>query len=213
MRSIGPLLVMVVALTPRASGDDLAPRVDRAIAEGTRALLAAQSPDGAWRSKIYGTFKDGLSLTPSVLKAVAFAPTVEGSDAAGVRAAAFLARQVRPDGSIEEGPFGRLYPVYADSASTIALTKVFLPGGREAIDPEPILAAVRERELVLSTGIGAGIASVRHHRRRHRLFAAAGRAGGRAAAADNDRCRPPVFCDFGTRFCRRRHPGARTIHT
>ena len=31
-------------------------------------------------------------------------------------------------------------------------------GGREAIDPEPILAAVRERELVLSTGIGAGIA-------------------------------------------------------
>lgn len=30
--------------------------------------------------------------------------------------------------------------------------------GRTAIDPEPILAAVRERELVLSTGIGAGIA-------------------------------------------------------
>lgn len=29
---------------------------------------------------------------------------------------------------------------------------------RSAIDPEPILAAVRERELVLSTGIGAGIA-------------------------------------------------------
>jgi mannitol/fructose-specific phosphotransferase system IIA component (Ntr-type) len=30
--------------------------------------------------------------------------------------------------------------------------------GRNGFDPEPVLAAVRERELVLSTGIGAGIA-------------------------------------------------------
>ena len=31
-------------------------------------------------------------------------------------------------------------------------------GGRDALNAEPILSAVRERELVLSTGIGAGIA-------------------------------------------------------
>jgi mannitol/fructose-specific phosphotransferase system IIA component (Ntr-type) len=31
-------------------------------------------------------------------------------------------------------------------------------GERNGIDPGPVLAAVRERELVLSTGIGAGIA-------------------------------------------------------
>jgi squalene-hopene/tetraprenyl-beta-curcumene cyclase len=150
MRSIGALLAMVVALTPRASDDDLAPRVDRAIAEGTRALIAAQSPDGAWRSKTYGAFKDGLSLTPSVLKAIAFAPTVEGSDAARVRGASFLARQVRPDGSIDERPFGRLYPVYADSASSIALTKIFVPGGPEAI--AAFVADLRRRQLDDSLG-------------------------------------------------------------
>ena len=43
------------------------------------ALVAGQSPDGAWRSSTYGVFKDGLSLTPTVLKAVAFGPDVAGS--------------------------------------------------------------------------------------------------------------------------------------
>lgn len=33
-----------------------------------------------------------------------------------------------------------------------------IAGGTAALDAEPILSAVRERELVLSTGIGAGIA-------------------------------------------------------
>ena len=46
--------------------------IDRAIAAGTRALIAAQSPDGAWRSETYGVWKDGLALTPTVLKAVVF---------------------------------------------------------------------------------------------------------------------------------------------
>lgn len=46
---------------------------------------------------------------------------------------------------------------------------------RNAIDAEPILAAVRERELVLSTGIGAGIA-IPHGKTPHvdQLMVAAG---------------------------------------
>ena len=93
-------LALVVALAPRARGDDLAPRVEGAISRGTRALVLAQSPDGAWRSRTYGAFKDGASLTPSVLKAVAFAPDVEGADASKARGAAYLAGHARPDGSI-----------------------------------------------------------------------------------------------------------------
>jgi hypothetical protein len=150
MRPMGNALVIVVALTLPASGDDLASRIDRAIAYATRALIAAQSPDGAWRSKTYGAFKDGQSLTPSVLKAIAFAPTLEGSDPARVRGAGYLARQVRPDGSIDEGPFGRLYPVYADAASSIALSKVFVPGGREAI--AAFVADLRRRQFDGSLG-------------------------------------------------------------
>src|ERR1700689_2684026 len=119
MRTVFAILV-VVALTPRVQGDD---RVDRAIADATRALINAQSPDGAWRSKTYGAFKDGLSLTPSVLKAIVYAPNIEGADLARQRAASYLAARVRPDGSIDDGPFGMLYPVYAESAAAIALSR------------------------------------------------------------------------------------------
>ena len=59
--------------------DDLVDRIDHAWPPRLRALIAAQSPDGAWRSPTYGVFSDGLSLTPPVLKAVAFGPDVEGA--------------------------------------------------------------------------------------------------------------------------------------
>jgi Prenyltransferase and squalene oxidase repeat len=146
MRIVLPML-LVVALAPGAQGDD---RVDRAIADATRALIAAQSPDGAWRSKTYGAFKDGLSLTPSVLKAIVYAPNLEGLDVARSRAANYLAARVRPDGSIDDSPFGMLYPVYAESASAIALSKVSVPGGREAISA--FVADLRRRQLVEPLG-------------------------------------------------------------
>ncbi|WP_435007826.1 prenyltransferase/squalene oxidase repeat-containing protein [Tundrisphaera lichenicola] len=146
MRPRRAFLLLIVALTPQASGDDPTSQIDRAIARGTRALIEAQAPDGAWRSRTYGIFKDGASLTPSVLKAVAFAPDVEGSEVARARAAAYLTRQVKPGGAIDAGPFGRLYPVYADSASALALSKIPVPGGREAIDA--FLADLRRRQLV-----------------------------------------------------------------
>ena len=141
MRIVFPIL-LVVALAARAPGDD---GVDRAIADATRALIVAQSPDGAWRSKTYGAFKDGLSLTPSVLKAIVYAPDIEGADLARRRGASYLAARVRPDGSIDDGPFGMLYPVYAESASAIALSKVDVPGGREATSA--FVADLRRRQL------------------------------------------------------------------
>ncbi len=146
MRTVFPML-LVVALAPRVRGDD---RVDRAITDSTRALIAAQSPDGAWRSKTYGAFKDGLSLTPSVLKAIVYAPNIEGVDLARHRAASYLAARVRPDGSIVDSPFGMLYPVYAESASALALSKVDVPGGREAISA--FLADLRRRQLAEPLG-------------------------------------------------------------
>ena len=124
--------------------------VDRALA-AVRALVAAQSPDGAWRSRTYGALKDGLSLTPAVLKAVVFGPTVDGSEAARRQGAAYLIERVRRDGSIDPGPFGLVYPVYSAAAAVIVLSRIEAPGARHARDGW--LRDLRGRQLGESLGL------------------------------------------------------------
>jgi hypothetical protein len=138
---------------PPPEEDDLGGRVDRALASALRALIAAQSPDGAWRSPTYGVFKDGLSLTPPVLKALAFAPDVPGLEDSRSRGAAYLSARVRADGSIDDGPFGMTYPVYTSSASAIALTRLPLPEGPKARDAW--LRELRARQITEDLGWSA----------------------------------------------------------
>src|SRR5437016_6139979 len=45
---------------------DLAKQINASLDSAEKFLLAAQSPDGAWRSSFYGFMKDGPSLTPHV---------------------------------------------------------------------------------------------------------------------------------------------------
>ena len=135
----------------RASpADDLPGRIDLACRAAARALIDAQSADGAWRSPTYGVFRDGLTLTPAILKAVAFGPDVPGAEDARRRGAAYLAGRVRDDGSIDDGPTGLVYPVYTAAASAIALSRVPTPGGTRARDAW--LAEVRRRQLDESRG-------------------------------------------------------------
>src|SRR4051794_22054000 len=105
---LAPVLLAAAAATAGCDGRREPPgdAIDRSIAAGTRALISAQSPDGTWRSRTYGALKDGLSLPPTVLKAVVFAPDVDGSESARRRGAAALAARVRADGTIDAGPFG-----------------------------------------------------------------------------------------------------------
>jgi squalene-hopene/tetraprenyl-beta-curcumene cyclase len=134
MKPKRPIVVAILAVIFTASAgwsflserrsDGITARVDRALGAALRAMVAAQSPDGAWRSTTYGVFKDGLSLTPMVLKAVTFAPSIEGSAAARKSGAAYLISRVRPDGSIDAGPFGMVYPVYTASAAVMALSQL-----------------------------------------------------------------------------------------
>ena len=91
------------------------PRLE-ALALGVDYLLKQQSPDGAWRSDVYATFKDGVSLTPFAVTALQEArdagvrrAAVEGAIAKGC---AFLATFVKPDGTIDPGPDGFDYPLY-----------------------------------------------------------------------------------------------------
>jgi squalene-hopene/tetraprenyl-beta-curcumene cyclase len=136
-RSVAVLLVVSLATglaSCRPRTEAPAARVDGALVAALRALVAAQSSDGAWRSSTYGMFKDGLSLAPTVLKALAFGPDVDGSADARRRAARYLIDRVRPGGSIDGGQFGMVYPVYTASASAIALTFLNVPDGRKARD-------------------------------------------------------------------------------
>src|SRR5438132_8354469 len=78
-------------------------RYDRALAAAAKYLIDRQDGDGAWRSDVYGIFKDGPSLTPLVLDTLLAPPSTTRSEAACRKGAAYLARMVRQDGTIDEG--------------------------------------------------------------------------------------------------------------
>lgn len=86
---------------------------------GVAYLVRHQSPDGAWRSDEYATFKDGTALTPLVLCSLLDADAAP--DARG-RAAAWLAAKADPDGTIDDGPDGLPYPVYTAALAAVALS-------------------------------------------------------------------------------------------
>ena len=134
----------------RSSSEGLGGQVDRALGAAIRFLISSQSSDGAWRSPSYGVFKDGLSLTPIVLKAVTFGPEVAGSSTARRRGADYLITRARADASIDDGPIGMIYPVYTASAAVIALTHLDFPASRAARDAW--LRELRRRQLTEEFG-------------------------------------------------------------
>lgn len=87
---------------------------------GVAFLLKQQSPDGAWRSDVYGTFKDGTALTPLVVCALQEAADPGAADAVR-KGSEFLAKLIAPDGTITvEG--GLDYPVYTAALAVVALS-------------------------------------------------------------------------------------------
>jgi hypothetical protein len=145
------VLTLVAWLTScRSRSEGLGGQVDRALGTAIRFLISSQSPDGAWRSPTYGVFKDGLSLTPIVLKAVTFGPDVTGSTSARRRGADYLVARIRADASIDDGPIGMIYPVYTASAAVIALTHLDFPASRAARDAW--LRELRRRQLTEALG-------------------------------------------------------------
>src|SRR5262249_50718707 len=88
---------------------------------GCNFLLKKQSEDGAWRSDVYATYKDGTALTPLVVCALQDAGRAEDADARR-NASGWLARLVKADGTIDEGADGLPYPVYTAALCVIALS-------------------------------------------------------------------------------------------
>ena len=123
-----------LAAGPRAASSATVAEIDGALAAAVRALVAAQSHDGAWRSSTYGLLKDGLSLTPPVLKALAFGPEAGGVPAARRRGAAYLIGRIKANGTVDDGPTGMIYPAYTAALAAIALDRIPMEGARAARD-------------------------------------------------------------------------------
>ena len=127
---------------------------DGPFARGVAYLLKQQSPDGAWRSDVYATFKDGTALTPLVLCALLDAADAghdpAGSAKARKKAVAWLAKFAKPDGTIDPGPDGFEYPVYTAALATIALSHQENADHRKARDAW--VTFLKERQLTEKLG-------------------------------------------------------------
>jgi hypothetical protein len=89
---------------------------------GTVALLKQQSDDGAWRSDVYATFRDGTALTPLVLCTLQDLDGFTDTRSARSHAGEWLAKWSKPDGTIDEGKDGLPYPAYTAALSVVALS-------------------------------------------------------------------------------------------
>ncbi|HUT35000.1 MAG TPA: hypothetical protein VNE39_16030 [Planctomycetota bacterium] len=132
--------------------EELVGRVDDALAAAARFLVSKQSDDGAWRSAVYGCFRDGPELTPHVLSCLFFLP--QGGESvrpAFDKGASFMMKLVTKEGAIEPGPHGLNFPVFTAGAASrvVVLEKKDEPHLRAR---SAWLAYLRERQLVEANG-------------------------------------------------------------
>src|SRR5271156_1407590 len=106
-RRIVALLVLCLAGGCAPQSAQLADRVDAGLGRATTFLISQQSPDGAWRSNVYGFFKDGPSLTGHVaLGLCRFGGDEPAAASALTRAGVYLQR-IAPSADAQFN-----YPVY-----------------------------------------------------------------------------------------------------
>jgi hypothetical protein len=96
-----PLLALLLLA---GCAPSLATRIDASLTKASAYLASRQSPDGAWRSDVYGGMKDGPSLTPHVATAMYFI----GPPDSLTRARRYLA-------GLQDS---LAYPVYSAAAAT-----------------------------------------------------------------------------------------------
>lgn len=118
-------------------------RTQQAVERGARWLCKNQSEDGAWRSDVYATFKDGPALTPLALLALRDLPVTESIELARTKGIAYLTELIRSKGNVG-GERGLGYPVY-----TAALTVQVMESG-----PARMLwtSYLRQRQLTEDLG-------------------------------------------------------------
>ena len=125
----------------------LVARIDAALAKSGRYLVERQSPDGAWRSDVYGLMKDGPSLTPYVMSALYFMPQAGPKSADSYRKGVdYLAGFVGPDGKLKVAEKELLFPTYT-AAMASRMVRLMDPTPRNLAAQQAYLAYLRDRQL------------------------------------------------------------------
>ncbi len=124
-----------------------------ALTRAAEYLWSQQSEDGGWHSHTYGLLRSGQSLTGFVLEALLEVPTdVYPLPAAKVdRAAAFIRRNMTPDGAVGMmDPSIPDYPNYSTALAVSALCRARRPGWERHI--EPMLRYLRSQQFTEQNG-------------------------------------------------------------
>lgn len=98
-------------------------RIDASLSSAVKFMVQKQSPDGTWRSSVYGFFADGSSLTPHVVTCLFFIPNA-GPDAQNAFKCGtqFLVSLVGEDGVVGDD-LNLIYPVYTAAESSRIIPK------------------------------------------------------------------------------------------
>src|SRR5262245_20625649 len=99
-------------LVQAAESPDLSARIVEAVRAAVGLLAGKQSEDGAWRSDVYGPFKDGPSLTSLIGATLAALPENAAALAVADKAVRYLTKLVSADGNVVAVTEGITYPVY-----------------------------------------------------------------------------------------------------
>jgi hypothetical protein len=138
--------------TPPAPPPPINP-IHRALDRAAHFLIQQQDKDGAWRSDLYGTLKDGPSLTPLVLRSLVCADVyldqTSFDRSARKKGLDYLAAMARPDGTIDEGPHVLSQPVYTAALTVSVLS---LEGDKYRAARDAWLMYLRERQLTEALG-------------------------------------------------------------
>jgi squalene-hopene/tetraprenyl-beta-curcumene cyclase len=138
-----------VGCTRRARLAPTSTPFDESIKRASDFLVAAQSSDGAWRSDVYGTFKDGFALTPLALSALIAAENPETRKPID-QGEKFLAATVKVDGSLALPEYGLDYPVYTAAIAATIFSRT--PHSSAAHAARAWLRFLRERQLTEALG-------------------------------------------------------------
>ncbi len=115
------LTVWLILLTTLTGGcaSSLTSQISRSISHATDYLADRQSRDGAWRSDVYKDMEDGVSLTPTVCKALVFGGTNQRARKSAELGLQYVITLADTSGS----KVPTAYPVYDGAAAVLLLTR------------------------------------------------------------------------------------------
>lgn len=151
--AFGIVLLAHAWLSPTCAAADpaLRGRIDKALESAGGYLVSRQSDDGAWRSGVHGSFRDGTGLTPHVLTTLHFLASEHPPAADSVdRGLNFLLGLTNSDGIPRPQTQQLTFPVYTMAQTSWVLG--MCDRGRHPRIELAWLARLRERQLNAANG-------------------------------------------------------------